>query len=368
MAKCKKSFEVPNLLGNSAFLSNLRSMRRTAFIIWLLSAPFLLFGQKEFTVACIAFYNLENLFDTLDSPDTDDAEFLPTGPNLYTSEVYWDKLGHLSKVIGDIGTEYTPDGPALLGVSEVENRSVLEDLVRQPAIASRGYKILHQDSKDARGVDVALLYQPKYFTPEQVFFYSLKTSEPGDEVKYSRDILFTIGRLNGEEVIVSVNHWPSRRGGEQTTAHLRNAAAAYNRHFLDSMAMDHHITKALVMGDLNDDPVNESVHKYLGAHRTAEDMGEHDMYNPFEAFYRKGLGTTAYQDAWSLFDQIILSRDIASAKAGFRFYKAAVFNPSYLTQKSGSFKGYPLRTYANGLYAGGYSDHFPVYVLLVKEK
>ncbi len=343
-------------------------MRQFALMVWLIAAPILLFGQKEFTVACIAFYNLENLFDTLDSPDTDDAEFTPLGPNLYTSEVYWDKLGHMSKVISEIGTDYTPDGPALLGVSEIENRSVLEDLVKQPALVSRGYKILHQDSKDARGVDVALLYQSKYFKPEQVYFYSLKTSEPGEDVRYSRDILFAIGQLNGEEIIVSVNHWPSRRGGEQTTAHLRNAAAAYNRYFLDSMAMAHHITKALVMGDLNDDPVNESLHKYLGAQRTSDGLKENEMYNPFEAFYRKGLGTTAYQDAWSLFDQIILSKDLAVSSDGLAFYKAGVYSQPYMMQKSGAFKGYPLRTYINGVYSGGYSDHFPVYVLLVKAK
>lgn len=167
---------------------------------------------------------------------------------------------------------------------------------------------------------------------------------------------------------MSVNHWPSRRGGEQTTAHLRNAAAAYNRHFLDSMAIAHHITKSVVMGDLNDDPINDSVRKNLGARREAEGLTSKEMYNPFEDFYRKGLGTTAYQDAWSLFDQIILSKDMANAKEGFRFYKAGVFNPTYLTQKSGAFKGYPIRTYVDGVYAGGYSDHFPVYVLLVKEK
>ena len=122
------------------------------FLIWFGYAPGA-FGQKEFTVACIAFYNLENLFDTLDSPDTDDLEFTPGGPNLYNSFVYRDKLDHLSKVIGEVGAEFTPDGPALLGVSEIENITVLEDLVKQPAIASRGYKIIHRDSKDARGVD-----------------------------------------------------------------------------------------------------------------------------------------------------------------------------------------------------------------------
>lgn len=324
--------------------------------------------QKEFTVACIAFYNLENLFDTLDSPDTDDLEFTPHGPNLYNSKVYWDKQQHLAKVLSEIGTEYTPDGPALLGVSEIENISVLEDLVKQPAIAQRGYRIIHQDSKDGRGVDVALLYQPRYFTPSNVFYYPLPTSEPGDSLKYSRDILFASGELNGEPIIVSVNHWPSRRGGEQNTAHLRNAAAAYNRYYLDSMATHHQITKSIVMGDLNDDPVNESVRKYLRAKKSTEDLGSNDMFNPFEAFYKKGLGTTAYKDAWSLFDQIILSSDLATSSIGFRYHKAVVFNPPYLTQKSGDFKGYPQRTYANGVYAGGYSDHFPVYVLLVKEK
>lgn len=324
--------------------------------------------QKEFTVACIAFYNLENLFDTLDSPDTDDLEFTPKGSNLYNSKVYWDKQQRLAKVISEIGTEYTPDGAAILGVSEIENIVVLEDLVRQPALAQRGYKIIHQDSRDGRGVDVALLYQSKYFTPEQVFYYPLMTSEANEETKYSRDILFASGKLNGDPIIISVNHWPSRRGGEQTTAHLRNAAAAYNRHYLDSMATHHQITKSMVMGDLNDDPVNISVRKYLRSEKSTDGLGPNDMYNPFEAFYKKGLGTTAYKDAWSLFDQIILSSQLATSTTGYRYHKAGVFNPPYLTQKSGDFKGYPQRTYANGVYAGGYSDHFPVYVLLVKEK
>ena len=325
-------------------------------------------AQKEYNIACIAFYNVENLFDTLDSPDTDDLEFTPNGPNLYNTHVYYDKLSHLSRVIGEVATEYTPDGAAILGVSEIENRSVLEDLVKQPTIAKRGYKILHQDSQDGRGVDVGLLYQPKYFTPDTVFFVPLQTNDPGDTIKYSRDILFAIGHLNGEKIVITVNHWPSRRGGEQTTAHLRNKAAMINRRVLDSLAQYIHVEKAIVMGDLNDDPINDSVHKYLRTGRTKDQLNIKEMYNPMEDFYRKGLGTTAYKDAWSLFDQIIISSQLANDPYGFRFYKAGVYNPSYLTQKSGAYKGYPLRTYADGVYAGGYSDHFPVYVLLVKEK
>ncbi|MEO6133369.1 MAG: hypothetical protein ABIQ02_16125 [Saprospiraceae bacterium] len=325
-------------------------------------------AQKEFNVACIAFYNVENLFDTLDSPDTDDLEFTPNGSNLYNTHVYYDKLAHLSRVISEIGTDVTPDGAAILGVSEIENRTVLEDLIKQPALANREYKILHKDSWDGRGVDVGLIYQPKYFTPDTFFFVPLQTNAPGDSVRYSRDILFAVGHLNGDKIVVTVNHWPSRRGGEQATAHLRNKAAMINRRVLDSLAENLHIEKAIVMGDLNDDPINDSVHKYLRTGRTLSNLDIKEMYNPMEDFYRKGLGTTAYRDAWSLFDQIILSSDLANAANGFRFYKAAVYNPSYLTQKTGTFKGYPLRTYADGVYAGGYSDHFPVYVLLVKEK
>lgn len=325
-------------------------------------------GQKEFTVACISFYNLENLFDTIDSPDTEDTEFTPDGPNVYNTFIYWDKQQHMARVISEIGLEFTPDGPAILGVSEIENRTVLEDLVRQPALAKRGYKIIHQDSKDSRGVDVALLYQPKYFKPLHTHYYPLLTSDPGEEEDYSRDILFVTGELLGEKIVVTVNHWPSRRGGEQTTAHLRKKAAAYNRYYLDSLATHHGIHHAIVMGDLNDDPVNESVREELRSDKSPENLKANEMYNPFEQFYRKGLGTTAYHDAWSLFDQIILSASLCNKDHGLHYYKAGIFNPAYLTLKSGEYKGYPLRTYQSGVYTSGYSDHFPVYVLLVKEK
>ncbi len=349
-------------------LSNLSSMRNLVLLILSICISSQLYSQKEYTVACIAFYNLENLFDTLDTEGVNDFEFTPAGPNVYNSAVYYDKLEKLSRVLGEIGSQYTPDGPALIGVSEIENITVLEDLVKQPAIASRGYRIIHQDSKDGRGVDVALLYQPKYFKPDTTYYYSLVKSEPGEEVKYSRDILVAIGQLDGETIAVSVNHWPSRSGGEQTTAHLRQKAATYNRHVLDSLAEHHQIHKALVMGDFNDDPTDKSVRKCLRANRSIEDLGENEMYNPYEAYYRKGLGTTAYRNAWSLFDQIVLSQVLATATEGFKYYKAEIFNPPYLTQKTGNFKGYPYRAYSFGKYIGGYSDHFPVFVLLVKPK
>ncbi len=350
------------------YFNKLRSMKACIFSLILLVFTCPLAGQDQVNVTCIAFYNVENLFDTIDSPDTDDFEFTPKGPNLYNSAVYYDKLDKLARVISEIGTEYSPDGPALLGVAEIENRTVLEDFVLQPAIAKRGYKILHHDSGDGRGVDVALLYQPKYFTPEALYPYPLVIDDDNDTVIYSRDILIVVGKLNNERVAVSVNHWPSRRGGATRTAIFRNAAAAINRHVLDSLNINCGVKKAIVMGDLNDDPVDDSVHNYLKAGRATEKLDDDEMYNPMEDFYRKGLGTNAYHDAWSLFDQIILSSELLKDKDGMKFYKAGIHNPAYMMQKSGSYKGYPLRTYANGAYAGGYSDHFPVYIVLVHPK
>jgi hypothetical protein len=159
------------------FLSNLCRMKAalTYILLFVVATTGRLFAQQEVTVACLAFYNLENLFDTLDSPITNDFEFTPKGPNAYNTAVYTDKLSKLAEVISGIGTEYTPHGPAILGVSEVENIDVLNDLVRQPAIANRGYKIIHRDSYDGRGVDVALLYNPRYFTPEETMFMPLMT-------------------------------------------------------------------------------------------------------------------------------------------------------------------------------------------------
>ena len=325
-------------------------------------------SQQEYTVACIAFYNLENLFDTLDTEGVNDFEFTPAGPNVYNSVVYYDKLKKLSGVISEIGTNYTPDGPALIGVSEIENITVLEDLVRQPSIARRNYKIIHQDSKDGRGIDVALLYQAKYFTPDTTHYYSLIKSKEGEPVSYSRDILICQGHLLGEPIVISVNHWPSRSGGEQATAHLRKKAATYNRYFLDSLATHHQIQNAIVMGDLNDDPTDKSVRECLGGRRSKETLVRNEMYNPYENYYRKGLGTTAYRNAWSLFDQIIISQSLLDDGSDLKYYKAEIFNPTYLTQKTGNFKGYPYRSYSFGKYIGGYSDHFPVYVLLVKPK
>jgi len=330
-----------------------------------LLAPTEAFTQAEFKVICLGFYNFENLFDPADDPHLDDAEFTAAGSNHYTDAIYHEKLEHLATVVSQLGTELTPDGIALLGVSELENRHVLEDFILQPVIRDRGYRIVHFDSRDHRGIDVGLLYQGKYFQPDSTQVIPLIIEiKPDGDTSYSRDILVVYGKIDGEAFAVTVNHWPSRRGGERATAHLRNKAAQINKELVDRNTAAG--IKTIVMGDLNDDPVNESVKGILRAQPAPKNLRENEMFNPFYNDFRRGNGTTAYQDAWSLFDQVILSSNLIGDEKGYHFYRSRVFNEPFLTQKLGQYKGYPFRTYSGNTYIGGYSDHFPVYIFLIK--
>lgn len=324
-------------------------------------------AQQQFKIACIGFYNVENLFDTVDSPDTNDEEFLPEGTRHWTPEVYREKQNNLARVISELGTELTPDGVAILGVSEIENRQVLEDLVKQPALASRNYQIVHFDSPDRRGIDVGLIYQPKYFTVTGSKALPLMIyGDDGNRI-FTRDILYVAGLLDGEPVHVLVNHWPSRRGGEAATQPFRNAGALVCKNVKDSLLQLDPNAKVIVMGDLNDDPTSPSVKKILAGKSKKSAVKDGDFYNPMYDYFKKGIGTLAYRDAWSLFDQIIVSEGlVAEDQYGFRFYKAQVYNEKYLIQQTGQFKGYPFRTFDFDNYIAGYSDHFPVFIYLIK--
>ena len=337
-----------------------------ALFFFFASLP--LFSQDKYRLALVGFYNFENLFDTKDSPDTDDAEFTPSGLNGWTKERYQEKLRKLSQVISEMGADQSPDGLALFGVAEIENRGVLEDFVLQKNVASRNYQIVHFDSPDPRGIDVALLYQAKYFQVTSSQTIPMASYASNGEVRGTRDILYVSGLFDGEPLHVLVNHWPSRSGGEKATQPLRNAAAMLCKKVIDSLQRIDPAVKVLVMGDLNDDPVSPSVKEVLNAKKSPQEAGVGAMFNPLYDYYKKGLGTLAYRDAWNLFDQILLSAGMADQNAqGYRFLRAHVFNPPYMCQTSGPFRGYPLRTFAGGEYLNGYSDHFPVFVSLVKK-
>lgn len=325
------------------------------------------FGQDNYKVINVGFYNLENLFDTLDTPDKLDEEFTPTGLRLYNTAIYLDKLTRLSSVISLLGKDVSPDGIAILGVAEIENRKVLEDLVIHPMLAPMGLKIVHYESEDFRGIDVGLLYQPKYFTPINSKPINLPIFNEKGEKIYTRQTLYVAGIMDGDTVHILVNHWPSRRGGSATES-LRMQGASICKTVKDSILQVSPGAKVIVMGDLNDDPTDKSLVKSLKAKGNTEGIKADEMFNPYYDFYTKGIGTTAYQDAWSLFDQVIISPSfVQKSTTGYHYYKARVFNEKFITQKSGKYKGYPQRTYSGDSYNYGYSDHFPVYITLVQK-
>lgn len=322
-------------------------------------------SEARFEARPIGFYNLENLYDTLDGPN-DDNEYLPGSAKAWNSERYSRKLQHLAKVLGEMGTDVMPDGLVCFGMCEAENRGVVEDLLHTPPLAARGYRIVHHDSPDRRGVDVAFAYNPKYFTLLHERKYPLV--DPKDSTWRTRDQLVVSGLMDGDTVSVIVNHWPSRFGGEKISLPRRILAAQLGRHIIDSLIARNANARILYMGDLNDDPVNPSVRKYLGTTGDKETVTEKKFFNPMFDLYRKGIGTLAWRDSWNLFDQIILSPGLVGGTGGnLRYYGVRVFNQPYLRQTEGNFAGYPLRTYVGDGYVGGYSDHFPVYVILVKE-
>jgi len=325
--------------------------------------------QKQYSVGLVGFYNLENLFDTIDQPEVNDEEFTPNGANLYTASVYLDKLSKLEEVISQIGTDISPDGLSVIGCAEIENKSVLVDLANQPSLKKRNYQIVHYNSPDQRGIDVALLYNPKYLKVLSSESLNVPLKSSDGSPRYTRYILYVHGLYNGEHMHFFVNHWPSRRGGEEASAPSRALAAGVARAKIDSIMQEDSNAKVILMGDLNDDPVSPSVARVLGAKSDAGKTRPGELFNPWHTYYREGIGTLAYNDAWNLFDQIIISQAfLPREQEGFFFQKAMIFKKEFMLQTSGRYKGYPKRTFDFGVYMGGYSDHFPTYLMLLKEK
>ncbi|MFB9056904.1 endonuclease/exonuclease/phosphatase family protein [Mariniflexile ostreae] len=322
--------------------------------------------NKIYKIHTIAFYNLENLFDTINDPNKFDEASPIMELKSSRSKAFKSKIQNMARVIADIGFEVTKNTPAILGVCEIENRMVLETLVNDSLLRHKNYGIVHFDSPDVRGIDVGLLYQKHLFSPLHTSSHELKIYDEDKRV-YTRDQLLVSGLLEDDLIHIIVNHWPSRRGGEARSRPKRVAAAKLNKHIVDSLQNDNPYAKIFIMGDLNDDPINASVKEVLKAENEKNNTVLKGFYNPFEIFYKNGLGTTAYRDAWSLFDQILISKPLLEKNYdSFRFYKAGIFNKNYLISATGAYKGYPFRSWSDGGFSGGFSDHFPVYMYVVK--
>ncbi len=324
--------------------------------------------KNNYQITVIAFYNLENLFDTDNDPSNPgDDEFSAGGAYNYTPDIYKQKLHNLATVIQKMGTEFTPDGPAIIGVAEVENGRVLEDLVAQPAISKRKYRIVHFDSPDWRGIDVGLLYNPSYFTPIEARPLLVDISQNGQKGGRTRDILYVKGILAGDTIHLFVNHWPSRRGGEAASAPLRAIAAGVCRTQIDTILHYSPDARIVVMGDFNDDPVNTSISKVLNTTGDKNALTAGKLYNPWLGLYKNGVGTLAYNDNWNLFDQIILSAGwLHKDDAQWRYYRTEVFDRGFLKNSFGRYKGYPHRSFSGNQWQNGYSDHFPALIYLIR--
>ena len=330
--------------------------------------------DRRYTMYGVMFYNLENLFDTIYHGEHDDYDFSPQGARQWTGAKYWQKQHNMAYAISQMEVKGSPaDGPVIIGVSEIENLSVLQDLVKQPELKDRRYQIVHHDSPDPRGIDVALLYNPRFFKVLNVTTQNINKYLEGEEPLNTRDQLCVTGMLAGEKVSVLINHWPSRLRGEEASSYLREAAGRMARATIDSLLLDDSNQGIIFMGDLNDDPKNKSCSEALSAKKEIKDCTEPgSCFNPWWNILGRGIGTLGYRGNWNLFDQIIftdyfLRHYDSKDKPALTFARAEVLNRIFLRSSEGDRQGYPLRTFSAGIFMNGYSDHFPTMIYLVKE-
>lgn len=347
--------------------------------------------QKKYALYGVAFYNLENLFDTLHDEGKNDYEYLPSGTNKWGKMKYEAKLHNMAHVISELCTDKLPKGPAVIGLSEVENEKALQDLLAQPELVQRGYKYVDYPGVDRRGIECAFLYNPQLFKLESSmivpYYYapSGKIDDPlvgfytdesgkvcaytelkGDTTYITRGFLVMQGRMAGEQMIFIVNHWPSRGAGDE----VRQRAGFQVRQLCDALLKQSPEAKIIVMGDMNDDPGNKSMTVQMGCKSEQKEVKTNaDFYNPwYNTLYKVGQGTLLYDGKWNLFDQIIVSGGLVGKdRTTLKFYQHAIFMRDWLFQQEGRYKGSPLRTHAGGVWLNGYSDHLPTQIYLIKE-
>ncbi|MBR1872159.1 MAG: endonuclease/exonuclease/phosphatase family protein [Bacteroidales bacterium] len=353
-------------------------MKKILYIMLLLvlTSPLAWSGPKKSYV--IGFYNLENLFDTYHDEGKNDYEYLPDGANEWTDVKYVKKLHNMATVIKAMKEE-NKVWHAILGVSEIENRHVLEDLVSQPEIEEANYQIVHYDGPDRRGVDVALLYRPELFTPLES--RSIPFDFNSTEIEFSlneeeqknfrtRDILMVRGMLGGEMFAFFVAHLPSRIGGKGMDLRSRGGEIMYQA---SMELMDKYPEiKIVAMGDMNDNPTDPSIAKYMKGREFINEVGPRDFFSPFTQMLHDGYGSLAYRGEWNIYDILVVNSNLVSAEPGTlrivpivkKKYYGRVFKKPFMVQQDGQYKDQPLRTFSNGTFINGYSDHFPTYIVV----
>ncbi|GAB1450866.1 endonuclease [Draconibacterium sp.] len=319
-------------------------------------------GQQNVSDFSILFYNVENLFDTKDNADAEDDNFTPEGELHWTNKRLSQKLLNLSKVIASASEWSIPD---IVVFAEIENREVLERLIRDTPLKSFPFKIIHKESPDHRGIDVGLIYNSERFSPIEYDYYPLIVK---NTVLNTREILYVSGVLNGTDTLhIFGNHWPSRYSGMLETKDLRKAAASLLRNKVDELNTKHKSPKIVIVGDFNDSPEDEALLEVLKAGKVEPTIADGNLYNLFFGMKRDNQGTLKYQSQWFIFDQIIASGSLLSAKSGFTIKpeNAKILALPYLLEDDKKFGGKkPFRTYYGFTYNGGFSDHLPVLLQL----
>ncbi len=325
--------------------------------------------EKKFGMYAVGFYNQENLFDTIHDEGKNDYEYLPDGAMKWNGMKYFAKLKNMASVLAEMGRDKLPNaGAAVIGASEVENSRVMADLVEQPPLKERGMQFVHIEGPDKRGVDCALIYNPRFFTPEKSFLQPYIYEEENSEYA-TRGFLTVQGKMAGDDVTFIVCHWPSRAA----VSYYRELGGRQVRALKDSICAANPDMKVFIMGDMNDDPFDPSMAKALGAKRDIRKVGKSDLYNPWwNVLKKEGRGTLMYDGKWNLFDQIVMTPNLLDAEgkkdySSLKYFKHEIFSRNYLFQDEGRYKGNTKRTHAGGVWLNGYSDHLPVVVYLVKE-
>lgn len=324
-------------------------------------------AKKKLTTYAIGFYNQENLFDTKHDEGKNDYDFLPTGSYKWDTEKYNSKLRNMSKVLAEMGKDKVAEGCAFIGLAEVENKQCLKDLCAQPSLKKRGMRYVHFEGVDKRGIDVAFIYNPSLFRVDEKKT-ELIPFRTDDKTLFTRGFLVVHGKMAGEHVVCIVCHLPSRRNGGDDN---RQKGAHQVYAIKQSIISEDKNAKIFVMGDMNDDPTDDSMMKGLRGKEHIADVTAQDMYNPWISVLKSGTGTLSYRGNWNLFDQILLSPSLLNSKnsGDYRYLKYSshhIFKRDYLIQQDGRYKGTPLRTFGSGNWLNGYSDHLPVVVYVSK--
>lgn len=328
-----------------------------AILLLFLSASIVTSCRSTKTILVVS-YNVENMFDTIQNSGKLDNEFIPEGKKKYNTEKYNNKLHNIAKVIASIDSTQLPD---LVGLIEIENRKVAEDLAKQKILESKKYNVSHFEGPDPRGIEVALLYSNRLTLLNE---YSIPVYTDTKQRYRTRDILYVKAQIFKDTLHIFVNHWKSRVGGAEKTEPTRQLSAQVLKKYVDSIHTNNPISKIIIVGDFNDTPADSSIYHTLEARKIADNS---KLINIMYPLYEKNLGTNVYKNQYFMLDNIIISQSIIKAKRGLRSNGIGyIFSPDWISYKTSNGIMMPARTFSSDKYFNGYSDHYPVYFYLNK--